>query len=127
LRLELEWIQGEEGNLDRMTEEKLGIYNQALKDQVAELESQLKLLPQHPRYRVLAVPDDSFGFRMRIDGPAEACALDETIASMEGTITLLRSQNPMAAVRGIIDAYEAMPPTEDWNDLEELFDEDLPF
>jgi hypothetical protein len=127
LRLELEWIQGEEGNLDRMTEEKLAVYNQVLKDQVAELENQLELLPQHPRYRVLAVPDDFFGLRMRTDGPAEARALDESTASMEGTITLLRSQNPMHAVRGIIRAYKSMPPTEDWNDLEELFDEDLPF
>jgi hypothetical protein len=127
LRLELEWIQGEKGNLDRMTEEKLAVYNQVLKDQVAELENQLQLLPQHHRYRVLAVPDDFFGFRMRTDGPAEACALDETIARMEGTITSLRSQSPMAAVRGIIRAYKAIPPIEEWDDLEEFSDEDLPF
>ena len=64
---------------------------------------------------------------MRTDGPAEACALDETIARMEGTITSLRSQSPMAAVRGIIRAYKAIPPIEEWDDLEEFSDEDLPF
>jgi hypothetical protein len=127
LRLELEWIQGEEGNLDRLTEEKLAVYNQALKDQVTELERQLKLLPQHPRYHVLVVSDGPFDFRMRTDGPREARDLDETTASMEGTITLLRSRNPMAAVRGIIHAYSSAPSTSDWNDFEELFDDDLAF
>jgi hypothetical protein len=41
LRLELEWLKREEGNLDRLTEEKLAVYNRALKDQVAELEREL--------------------------------------------------------------------------------------
>jgi hypothetical protein len=69
---------------------------------------------------MLAVPDGPFSFRMRTNGPREAHALDETIASMEGTLTLLRSHNPLAAVRGIIQAYRA-------DEIDDLFDEDLPF
>src|SRR5215475_12429220 len=106
LRLELTWIQRETGNLDRLTEEKLAVYNHALKDQVAELESQLRLLPQHSRYQVLAVRD-KFGFRMRTAGPGEAGALDEMIMSMEDIIALLRSHNSMAAVREMIREYSA--------------------
>jgi hypothetical protein len=108
LRLELTWIQGETGNLDRLTDEKLDVYNQVLRDQVAELERQLTLLPQHPRYRVLAAPDVC-GFRIRLNDPDEARALEETTTSMENTITLLRSSNPMAAVREIIRECADLP------------------
>jgi hypothetical protein len=127
LRLELEWVQREAGNLDRLTEEKLAVYNQALTEQVAELERQLNVLPQHPRYHVLAVPGDPLGFRMRTNGPREARALDETTASMEGTITLLRSKNPILVVRGIIREYSAAPRVPEWDDFDELFDRDVPF
>ena len=126
LRLELKWIQRETGNLDRLTEEKLAVYNHALKDQVAELESQLRLLPQHPRYQVLAVRD-AFGFQVQTDGPQEASTLDQRTTSMEDTITLLRSRNPVAAVREVICEYAAPRPASDWLDFEELLDDDLPF
>jgi hypothetical protein len=98
-----------------------------LTDQVAELQRQLNVLPQHPRYHVLAVPDGPLGFRMRTNGPSEARALDETNASMEGTITLLRSKNPLPVVREIIREYSAAPPLPDWDDFDELFDLDMPF
>src|ERR1019366_1306169 len=51
LRLELEWIQREEGDVERLTDEKLSIYNQVLKEQVFELERELAELPYYPRYQ----------------------------------------------------------------------------
>jgi len=40
-RLEQQWIQREEVNLEHLTDAKLAIYNQALKDQVKQLEQEL--------------------------------------------------------------------------------------
>jgi hypothetical protein len=129
LRLELEWIQREEGNLERLTENKLAVYNQVLRAQVKDLEQELHLLPEAPRYRVLAVPDGPFGFRMRADGPAEARSLDETIESLEGTIGQLRSADALAAVRDIVKTYRNAPPLPDLDhfDFADLFDDDVPF
>jgi len=53
LRLELEYIHKEENNAANLSEEKLKIYNEVLKEQVAELESELHMLPMHPQYTAL--------------------------------------------------------------------------
>lgn len=50
LRLELSWIQKEENNAANMASEKLAIYNEILKEQVAELKAQLDRIPHHPQY-----------------------------------------------------------------------------
>lgn len=53
LRLEISWIQKEENNPDKLSDEKLKIYNEALKEQVQELEDEIHMLFQHPRYQPL--------------------------------------------------------------------------
>ena len=50
LRLELEWINREEGDLARLGDEKLGIYSELLEEQVAELEAEIRDLPYSPRF-----------------------------------------------------------------------------
>jgi len=105
LRLELEWIHKEENDLDRLTDEKLAIYNQVLKQQAAELQHALAVLPHHPRYRPLTVPDGPFDFRLRTNGPAEAHQLDRTIASMKSSITRLQTSEGFQEVRAAIRAY----------------------
>ena len=95
LRLELEWIAREEGNLERLTDEKLAIYNQTLKEQVVDLQRELYELPCHPRYQPIAESDGPFGVTIRANGPAEARALDEGIASMEAFVI----SSPRAASR----------------------------
>jgi hypothetical protein len=107
LRLELEWIQREEGDVERLTEEKLSIYNQVLKEQVSELERELAELPYHPRYQSIVVPAGPFGIRLRTENSAEMRWLDETIASMEASITRIRNGEPLDEVRDIIKAYRA--------------------
>ena len=107
LRLELEWIRREEGDVERLTEEKLSIYNQVLKEQVSELERELAELPYHPRYQPIVVPAGPFGIRLRTEDPAEMRWLDETIASMEASITRIRNAEPLDEVRDIIKAYRA--------------------
>lgn len=105
LRLEMEWIQREEGNIERLTDEKLAIYNQTLKEQVQNLEQELHELPGHPRYLLLTVPDGPFGVTIRADGPAEARELDEFNASMEASIRDLQSRNGLEALKAILQSY----------------------
>lgn len=107
LRLELEWIQREEGDVERLTEEKLSIYNQVLKEQVSELERELAELPYHPRYQPIVVSAGPFGIRLRTENPAEMRWLDETISGMEASITRIRNAEPLEEVRDIIKAYRA--------------------
>jgi hypothetical protein len=107
LRLELEWIHREEGDVERLTEEKLSIYNQVLKEQVFELERELADLPYHPRYQPIVVPAGPFGIRLRTEDPAEMRWLDGTIASMEASIARMRNGDPLDEVRDVIKAYRA--------------------
>jgi len=53
LTLEIAWIQKEETNPDKLGDEKLKIYNEALKQQVQELEDEIHALLEHPRYQPL--------------------------------------------------------------------------
>jgi len=105
LRLELEWIAREEGNLERLSDEKLAIYNQTLKEQVADLKRELFELPCHPRYQPIAQFDGPFGVSIRDNGPAEARALDTHIASMEASIRDLQSKSGVETLKAIIQSY----------------------
>jgi hypothetical protein len=107
LRLEMEWIRREEGDVERLTEEKLSIYNQVLREQVFELERELAELPYHPRYQHIVAPAGPFGIRLRTEDPAEMRWLDGTIASMEASIARMRNGDPLDEVRDVIKAYRA--------------------
>lgn len=61
LRLELEWIAREEGELERLGEEKLGIYSELLEEQVGELQAELRDLPFAPRFAAVARFTRPFG------------------------------------------------------------------
>ena len=105
LRLELEWIAREEGNLERLTDDRLAIYNQTLKEQVADLQRELYELPCHPRYQPIAEFDGPFGVSIRDNGPAEARALDEGIASTEASIRDLQTKSGVETLKAIIQSF----------------------
>jgi hypothetical protein len=107
LRLELEWIHREEGNLERLTDEKLAIYNQVLKDQFFQLKLEIEGLACHPRYAPIAVMGD-FDIEVRTDGPAEARRLDFIIRDMETSLALMRERNGEKEVRSAIKEYRAI-------------------
>ena len=98
LRLELTWIEREERNLDRLTEEKLAIYNQVLREQVAELENEIDKLKYDPRYEAIVVPDGPFGMRVLHDGRARAWQIDKAIPAMEASIERLRGKAALKEV-----------------------------
>lgn len=105
LRLELEWIAREEGNLERLTDDKLAIYNETLKEQIADLKRELHELPCNPRYQPIAEFDGPFGVTIRDDGPAEARALDRHIAGLEASIRDLQSDKAIEALKAILQYY----------------------
>lgn len=53
LRLEMEWVHKTNEHLEKMTDENLGIYISALKQQVQELTQEQKRIYQHPRNAVI--------------------------------------------------------------------------
>jgi hypothetical protein len=63
LKLELEWIKKEESNLDKLSADKLVIYNEVLREQIIELHFQMEELTEHPRYEPLLRYTDTLPFR----------------------------------------------------------------
>ena len=107
LRLELQWIQREESNVERLTEEKLAIYNQVLKDQISELKQEIASLPYHPRYQPIAAGDTPFNFRLRTGGPAEAAWLDNIISTMQAAAARLQTADAAREVHNLIQEARA--------------------
>lgn len=105
LRLELEWIRGEQGDVTQLTDEKLAIYNHLLREQADDLEQEVFVLPQHPRYQALADPMAMFAPRLQTDVAAEAARLDGLIASIEVGLARLRAGEALAEVRGAITTF----------------------
>lgn len=54
LRLELEWIKREEGDLERLGDEKLAIYSELLEEQVADLQEEIREVAFTPRFSAMA-------------------------------------------------------------------------
>jgi hypothetical protein len=115
LRLEMEWIEREEGEIERLTEDKLAVYNQTLKEQVQGLEQELRELPCDPRYQPIAVFEGPFRATVRNDGPAEALRLDQTNASIEASIRDLWSINGLEILRAILRSYREEQRTSRWD------------
>jgi hypothetical protein len=100
LRLEVEWIEREGHDVERLTEEKLGVYNQVLSGQVDGLEKRLRDLVFHPRYRPILVWSNRLAKPM--DGPEKARELDESIAA------ITRSVSAMSAAKTAEDVRQAI-------------------
>jgi hypothetical protein len=103
LRLEMEWIEKEGGNIERLTEEKLGVYNDFLARQVESLEHRLRDLVFHPRYRPILVWDNRLARTM--DGPEKARELDESIGALEHSVRLIGAAKTAENVRTAIGPF----------------------
>ena len=87
LRLQMQWIENESGDIEHLTEEKLGVYNEVLAGQVDGLEKRLRDLPFHARYRPVVV----WNLRLpeTINGPEKAREVDDRIAAIEHAVRLI--------------------------------------
>jgi hypothetical protein len=100
LRLEMQWIENESGNVERLTEEKLGVYNEVLSGQVEGLERRLRDLIFHPRYRPIVVFNN--GLTRVMNGEDRVCDIEHNIASIERCITLMGTAQTPDDVRAAI-------------------------
>ncbi|MEO6949476.1 MAG: hypothetical protein ABI123_07600 [Ginsengibacter sp.] len=119
LSLELEWIQKEENNIEELTNEKLVIYNQVLKDQIKDLEMQKNNLELHPRYSPLMRYCDNFGLRL-INISAIQSELKSMINSMNASLKQLQGKGALKEVRHIINVFEISEMENEFG----LYDED---
>ena len=53
LKLEMEWLKKEDGDIETLTDDKLGIYNEVLKEQVWALQMEIEEAKGNPRYEPL--------------------------------------------------------------------------
>jgi hypothetical protein len=100
LRLEMEWIERQEGDLERLADEKLSVYNHVLKEQVDELQIEIDQLPLHPRYAAMTQGD--FFFDFEDSGPELVRELDEQLTSMRRSIDRFRSEEGWDEVQSLL-------------------------
>ncbi len=123
LNLELEWIHKEEESLAEISKEKLAIYNQALKEQVYELEQQKFALIQHPRYHPLRRYSFMSLKNINVNLPAEKRKLEETVSSIQESIAVLKGKNAMNEIKIIIQEFRNhWPGKEDFSFMELEYD-----
>jgi hypothetical protein len=107
LRLEMQWIENEGGDIERLTEEKLGVYNQVLREQVKALEKRLHDLMFHPRYRPIVI--FNAGPTRVINGPEKARHVDGSIAAIARCVALMEAARTAEDVRGAIRSFRTRP------------------
>lgn len=108
LRLEISWIQKEENNPHKLSDEKLKIYNEALKEQVQELEDEIHLLLEHPRYQPL-LKLCMFPYQLRdINVEREKQQTEATIRDITESLRRLKrnDKEALAEVKNIIEVQQ---------------------
>jgi hypothetical protein len=105
LRLELEWIHKEESNLDQLSGEKLAIYNQVLQEQVAELQLEIRLAAEHPRYAPLQQLCPPFMNLRHLNLEREKRALQASLRDVRQSLVKLRSANPLPELKSLLRAF----------------------
>ena len=101
----MQWIENEGGDLERLTEEKLGVYNEILRGQVEGLEQRKRDLVFHPRYRPIVV--FNYGQASAMNGPDKARDVDNNIAAIERCIALMEGAKTAGDVRAAIGSFRA--------------------
>ncbi len=104
LQLELEWLGGSSGDAVRLSQDKLRVYTELLKQQAAELADESQSLRLHPRYAAL-IMEGPFGLPVIIDGPREVERLDTIIAQIRSALDRLSSRDALEEVRCAIREY----------------------
>lgn len=120
LSLELKWIHNENNHLESLTEEKLAIYLQILKEQTKELETEKITIYQHPQYNSLV---EKFGYAIARN-PLQITLnylkdLKDHSVGLERDLNDFQSPNALKYIKAII---------KDWKNKEndtEDFDEEI--
>ena len=103
LRLEMQWIEKEGGDVERLTEEKLDVYNEFLTRQVEGLEQRLRDLVFRPRYRSILIWENRLA--RTIDGAEKTRELDDNISNIERSVHLLEAARTADDVRAAVGPF----------------------
>jgi hypothetical protein len=119
LTLELKWIHKENDHLESLTEEKLAIYLQILKEQIADLNFQKKEIAYQPQYSVLL---QEFGWGIK-QAPLETVnehfiETKSLIAQLKSNVELFSSTHALRHIKAMIKEWKR---AEEEMDEEELF------
>jgi hypothetical protein len=116
LTLELKWIHKENDHLESLTEEKLAIYLQILKEQVSDLTFQKQEIIYQPQYSVLV---QEFGWGVK-QSPIET--VTEHFIETKKTIEKLKLNNECFNSTTALRHIKAM--IKEWKEEEEELDEE---
>ena len=121
LSLELKWIHKENDHLASLTEEKLGIYLQILKEQAAELEMNKYKIFQKPQYAILM---EDFGYPV-VSQPLlfikkEQLNLEAEANSIKTDLQRYQSEHGHRYIKQMIRAWKERD--NDQEDSDALFD-----
>ena len=93
LKLELNVLHNEEQHTDKLSNEKIIAYNDLLREQIEELQTQISMLPEHPKYQLLLqfvnYPEELFHLNLR----NKIIELKDDTASMRESLHALQSGN----------------------------------
>ena len=102
LRLEMEWIYRQKANVVQFTEEKLRGYNRLLKDQVEELQAQVREVSQHPRFEPLTkYCSPASGFD-QLHPNFMIKKTEEELASIRWILQEVQGENRLQRIRDLI-------------------------
>ena len=105
LRLEIQWIHKENSHLETLSENKLEIYIQLLKEQIKELEEEHYMLSHHPRY----LPLNYFYHESSLPNiqilTSKKNQIKEIIGSLNNSIQRLKGDDPLSELRDIIRIF----------------------
>ena len=105
LRLEIQWIHKENSHLETLSENKLEIYIQLLKEQIKELEEEYYMLSHHPRY----LPLNDFYHEFSLPNiqilTSKKNQIKETIGSLNNSIQRLKGDDSLSELRDIIRIF----------------------
>jgi hypothetical protein len=124
LKLELEIVASDHSNFEKMSDAKLKIYIESLKDQVEALEMELESLPMHPRFMDIseyAQHPMNFAKRQISEQAREFTDLAMRYRKMT---ELCSSPNPRSHIMSFVKEYLAETKRENYfdPDLSDLYD-----
>lgn len=102
LKLELQWIALENDNLNTLTDDKLRIYNNLLKEQISGLETDIYRLPQQPRFQGLLRFAQGPGSLKYLNLNKEKKTVQEQTHSLQETFNRLRGTDALTEVKALV-------------------------
>ena len=117
LKLELEWVHKTSEHLEKLTDEKLGIYISALRQQVKELEEDKIRIFNHPRYMPVmsyAYHTENYALRLMLEDKTELQGIYTDLNNMASTLEWTNSK------KQVLDFVKTYNTAEEEDDLDDF-------